>query len=327
MKIEERKIRKIMPNELLISVEACGICGTDIHIFDGSANSTPPVILGHEYTGTVEDVGKSVTRFRIGDRVVVDPNITCGQCYYCRRGQSNLCENLTALGVHIDGGFAEYSVVPEIQLYRLPDNISFEWGCFIEPLSCSIHGVDLIDIKMGDTVVILGAGAVGLMIMQLAHLSGAGKIIVIEPIKKRREIARMLKADIVIDPTEENVRDITMKNSYDGADVVMECAGSPQTARLAFDLVRRGGRIMFFGVCDRNVKISISPQEIYFKELTIKGSYINPNTFSKAIELLSLNRVDLSKFDIIKFPLEELPKAFKYHKECKTIKTLIIPKA
>lgn len=315
-----------MPNEVLISVKVCGVCGTDIHIFAGSANSNPPVILGHEFAGTVEDMGKSVTRFKIGDRVVIDPNITCRHCYYCRRGLIHLCENLTALGVHTDGGFAEYSIVPEIQLYKLPNNIPFEWGCFIEPLSCSIHGVDLANIKVGDAVVILGAGAIGLMIMQMAHLSGAGKVIVVEPTKERREIAYMLKADIVIDPAEEDVRDITMRNSYDGADIVIECAGNPQTARLAFNLIRRGGNIIFFGVCDRDAKINIKPQEIYFKELTMKGSYVNPNTFSRAIELLSLRRIDLSKFDIIRFPLDELLKAFECHREKKAVKALIIPK-
>lgn len=325
MRIKERKIRKIMPNEVLIRVKACGICGTDIHIFDGSANSNPPVILGHEYAGTVEDVGKSVARFKIGDRVVVDPNITCGHCYYCQRGLIHLCENLTALGVHIDGGFAEYSIVPETQVYNLPDNIPFEWGCLTEPLSCSIHGVDLADIKMGDTVVILGAGAIGLMIMQLARLSGAGKVIVVEPNKERRETARMLKADTVIDSTEDDIRDVIMRHSYDGADTVIECAGNPQTARLALDLVRRGGKVVFFGVCDRDVKINIKPWEVYLKELTIKGSYINPNTFSRSIELLTLNKIDLTEFDIKRFSLGELLKAFEYHKERKVIKTLIIP--
>ncbi|MDO9576035.1 MAG: zinc-binding dehydrogenase, partial [bacterium] len=164
------------------------------------------------------------------------------------------------------------------------------------------------------------------MIMQMARLCGTGKLIVVEPTKERREIACMLKADIVIDPAEEDVRDITMRSSYDGADVVIECAGSPQTARLAFDLIRRGGNIILFGVCDKDVEININPQEIYFKELTMKGSYVNPNTFSRAIELLSLRRIDLSKFDIKRFPLKELLKAFECHKEKKAVKALIIPK-
>ncbi len=315
-----------MPDELLISMEACGICGTDIHIFDGSANSAPPVIPGHEYTGTVKDVGSDVTRFKIGDRVVIDPNITCGHCYYCRRGLPHLCKNLTALGVHRDGGFAEFSIVPETQVYKLPDNIPFDWGTFVEPLSCSIHGMDLADITSGDTVVILGAGVIGLMILELTSFSGAGKIIVVEPNKERREIAHKLKAHIVIDPTKEDVRDIIMRNSYNGADVVIECAGLPTTSRLTFDLVRRAGRIILFGVCDKEAKIFIKPQEIYYKELTIKGSFINPNTFSRAIELLSLGKIDFSKFNITRFPLEELLKAFECHREQKATKIIILPK-
>ncbi len=315
-----------MPDELLISVAACGICGTDLHIFEGSANSTPPVILGHEYAGTVCDVGKDVSQFKIGDRVVIDPNISCGYCYYCRRGLGHLCENLTALGVHRDGGFAEYSIAPEAQAYKLPDNVPFEWGAFVEPLSCVVHGVDLADIQIGDVVVILGAGAIGLMMTEVVHFSGVGKIIVVEPSQERREIARLLKADIVIDPVKEDVRDIILRNTDNGADVVIECAGTPESSILAFDLTRRGGKIILFGVCDKDAKINIKPQEIYFKELTIKGSYVNPNTFSRAIELLSFGRIDFGKFSIMRFPLEDLLKAFECHKKRKSAKTLIIPK-
>ncbi len=306
-------------------MKACGICGTDLHIFDGTANSNPPVILGHEYAGTVCEVGSNVSRFKKGDRVVVDPNINCRHCYYCRHGLVHFCENLTALGVHIDGGFAEYSVVPEIQAYKLQDNIPFEWGAFVEPLSCSIHGVDLANIQVGDTVVILGAGAIGLMMIELVSFSGAGKIIVVEPEEERREIARLLTCDLVIDPIEEDVRDITMKNTYDGADVVIECAGTPGTARLALDLIRRGGKIIFFGVCDKDVEINIKPKEIYYTELSIKGSFINPYTFSRAIKLLSLGKIDFSKFNIMRFPLDELLQALECHKERKATKTLLIP--
>lgn len=307
-------------------MEACGICGTDIHIFDGTANSNPPVILGHEYVGVVSEVGSSVSRFQKGDRVVVDPNVNCGHCYYCRRGMVHFCENLTALGVDLDGGFAEYSIVQETQVFTMPDNIPLDWGAFVEPLSCVVHGVDLANIKTGDTVVILGAGAIGLMMIELISSSGAGLIIIAEPSKERREIASMFSADIIINPTDEDVRDITLKNTYDGADIVIECAGTPETSRLSFDLVRRGGKIIFFGVCDKNVDISIKPQEIYYNELSINGSFINPHTFSRAIEILSLEKIDLNKFNIMRFPLDELLKAFDHHKERKATKTMLIPK-
>ena len=307
-------------------MEACGICGTDLHIFDGTANSTPPVILGHEYAGVVCEIGNNVSRFKKGNRVVVDPNISCGHCYYCLRGLIHFCENLTALGVNKNGGFAEYSIVPETQVYRMPDNIPLEWGVFIEPLSCVVHGVDLADISAGETVVILGVGAIGLMITGLAQLSGAGKLIVVEPNRERREIASMLNIDILIDPIKENVKDIVMKNTYNGADIVIECAGTPEAARLSFDLVRRGGKIIFFGVCDKDAIINVKPQEIYYKELTIKGSFINPYTFGRAIELLSLEKIDFSKFNIMRFPLGGLLKAFDHHKERKATKTMLIPK-
>ena len=310
---------------MLVKVKACGVCGTDIHIYEGTADSRPPVILGHEYAGLVEGVGNNVANFKSGDRVVIDPNIVCGHCHYCQLGLPHFCESLAALGVHTDGGFAKYSVVPESQLYNLPSNIPFDWGCFIEPISCAIHGIDLAGIKAGDNVVIIGTGAIGLIMIQLVRLHGADKLIIAEPTKERRDIARRLNSDIVVDPIKENLKDVVYSNTYDGADVVIECAGTPKTIRATFDLVKRGGTIIFFGVCDRDSTITIRPQEIYLKELTIIGSYINPNTFSRAIDLLSLNKIDLTHFSIKKHSLDELFKAFKYHKEQRYLKNVIVP--
>ncbi len=313
-------------DELLISVEACGICGTDLHIFDGTTDSNPPIILGHEYAGTIVDAGGSVNKFKKGERVVIDPNIYCGKCYYCRRNLVHFCESQVALGVHLNGGFAEYSIVPAAQIYRLPDNVPLEWGVFAEPLSCVIHGVDLAEVQLGDTVVILGAGAIGLMMIELMRSSGAGRIFVVEPSKERREIAEKLKPDLVINPEEVDVINAVMKNTYDGSDIVMECAGTPETAKLSLELIRRGGRVIFFGVCDKEAFIEISPQKIYYNEISIKGSFINPYTFSRSIELLSLGKIDFNKFSIAKFELNELLRAFEFHKKREVTKTIILPK-
>lgn len=226
----------------------------------------------------------------------------------------------------MNGGFAEYSIVPEAQIYRLPDNVPMEWGVFAEPLSCVVHGVDLADIELGDTVVILGAGAIGLMMTELMRIAGAGRIFVVEPSKERREIAEELKPDLVINPKEVDVTDVIMKNTFNGADVVMECAGTPETASLSLELVRRGGRIIFFGVCDKEALIKIRPQKIYYDEISIKGSFINPFTFSRAIELLSLGKIDFNKFSIAKFRLDEILKAFEFHKKGEVTKTIIVSK-
>jgi 2-desacetyl-2-hydroxyethyl bacteriochlorophyllide A dehydrogenase len=312
-------------DELLISVKACGICGTDLHIFDGTTDSNPPIIPGHEYAGTIVDAGDNVNKFKKGERVAIDPNIYCGKCYYCRRNLVHFCESQVALGVHLNGGFAEYSIVPVAQIYRLPDNVPLEWGVFAEPLSCVIHGVDLAEVQLGDTVVILGAGAIGLMMIELLRSSGAGRIFIVEPSKERREIAEKLKPDLVINPEEVDVIDAVMKNTYDGSDVVMECAGTPETAKLSLELIRRGGRVIFFGVCDKEALIEISPQKIYYNEISIKGSFINPYTFSRSIELLSLGKIDFNKFSIAKFELNELLKAFEFHKKREVTKIIILP--
>src|SRR5512140_2214941 len=160
--VVRRDIRRLEPGEVLVRVDACGICGTDIHIVEGTSRSTPPVVLGHEYSGIVEDHG-TVSDVANGAPVAVDPNIACGRCFYCRRGLVHLCENLRALGVDIDGGMAEYCVVPADQLHRLPPGMSAEEGALIEPVSCAVHGIDTAGIQSGDAVVVIGGGTIGLV--------------------------------------------------------------------------------------------------------------------------------------------------------------------
>jgi len=325
IKSKGKKLRDLKPNEILVKVAACGVCGTDIRILEGTTHSTPPVILGHEYTGIVEDIGVDVTQFERGDKVVIDPNIVCGHCYYCHRGLVNLCENLTALGVDIDGGFAEYSIVPVNQAYKLYHNVPLEWGCFVEPLSCAIRGIDLANIQLGDTVVILGAGTVGLIMIQLVKLAGSSKIIVVEPKADRRKKASKLGANIVISLEEVDLKNTVMEDTERGADVVIECVGKPETMQLTTSLARRGGRIIFYGVCDRDAQVAIRPHEIYFKELTIRGSFVNPNTFPRALALLMSNRINLEELKTEKFSLTEILKAFEHHRKGLAIKTLVVP--
>ena len=196
--------------EVLIKVAACGVCGTDVHIFHGdkgSAEVTPPVVLGHELSGTVVSVGDNVTSLTDGDHVTVDPNSYCGQCHYCRIGKKQLCTSLYAVGVNRDGGFAEYCYVPEAQCYRLNEDIPLEFGAMAEPLACCIHGIDNAEIRTGDTVLVVGGGAIGLMMVQLAKLSGASKVILSEPVEMRRRIGLQVGADAVLDPMHENLKE------------------------------------------------------------------------------------------------------------------------
>ena len=323
--VRSTPLRTLMPNEVLLKVKACGVCGTDVHIVEGTSRSTPPVVLGHEFTGIVEDVGIAVHGIAPGQRAAVDTNVSCGVCYYCRRGLVHLCANLKALGVDHDGGMAEYCFVPSEQIYLLPEGMLMEAAAFVEPVSCAVHGIDRANICAGDTVVIIGGGTIGLIMLQLARNAGASRTIVIEPLQHKRRIAIELGADAAVDPSESDAKTAVMDMTHVGADVVIECAGRPQTAHLALELVRRGGTVEFFGVSPIGEKIQVEPNQVYFKELTIVGSYVNPNTFSRSIALLHSGRVRVDRFQIDRFPLDEVNNALAYQREGKTLKSIIEP--
>jgi L-iditol 2-dehydrogenase len=325
LSVTDKPLRSLGEGEILVKVQNCGVCGTDVHIEEGTSRSSPPVVLGHEYAGIVEDIAKDVNGFNAGQRVAIDPNIACGICFYCRRGLVHLCSNLRALGVDIDGGMAEYCIVPVKQAYEIPADLSAEASAFIEPVSCAVHGIDKANIVVGDTVVILGGGTIGLLMLQLAKNAGAARVIVVEPLEHKRNIARALGADEVINPTERNVLSVVMDITKVGADTVIECVGKPQTMQLAIEIARRGGTVEFFGVAPIGQKIFIEPNLVYFKELTIVGSYVNPNTFSRAISVLQSGKVRVDKFQIDTFPLDGVHEALAFQREGKTIKSIIQP--
>ena len=323
--VRSTPLRTLLPDEVLVKVQACGVCGTDVHIVEGTSRSTPPVVLGHEFTGVVEDVGIAVHGVASGQRVAVDPNISCGVCYFCRRGLVHLCVNLQALGVDRDGGMAEFCLVPVQQIYVLPDGMQTEAAAFVEPVSCAVHGIDRANIRSGDTVVIIGGGTIGLIILQLAKNAGASRTILVEPLHHKRRIAAELGADVVLNPIESDTKSAVMDLTHVGADVVIECVGKPQTAQLTLELARRGGTVEFFGVCPIGEKIQVEPNQVYFKELTIVGSYVNPNTFARSIALLHAGKVCVDKFQIDRFPLDGVVEALAYQREGKTLKSIIEP--
>jgi 2-desacetyl-2-hydroxyethyl bacteriochlorophyllide A dehydrogenase len=325
LNVVQKDLRKLDGDEVLVKVTSCGVCGTDLHIVEGSSRSSPPVVLGHEYAGIVADSGRESNAYAVGDLVAVDPNIACGTCFYCRRGEVHLCKRLRALGVDIDGGMAEFCIVPSPQLYRLPGTMSPEQAAFIEPLSCAVHGIDRARIRAGDTVVILGGGTVGLLMLQLARISGASRVIVVEPIEWKRNIATRIGASDALDPTAVDVWESVIDLTGEGADVVIECAGRPETVALSLKLARRGGTVEWFGVCAVGEPVQVEPNNVYFKELTIVGSYVNPHTFDRSIALISTNKVDFKDFVIQKFPLDGVHEALKSLAEGKTIKSLIVP--
>jgi 2-desacetyl-2-hydroxyethyl bacteriochlorophyllide A dehydrogenase len=327
LRVITKPLRGLQENEILVKVEACGLCGTDVHIVEGTSRSSPPVVLGHEFAGVVEDTGSGAVGVKVGQRVAVDPNIACGSCFYCRRGLVHLCTNLRALGVDIDGGMAQYCIVPARQAFELPKTMNAEVSAFVEPVSCAIHGIDKANIQTGDTVVILGGGTIGLIMVQLAGHAGAARTIVVEPLPHKRVIAQRVGADVVLDPAEGNVTSPVLDLTGVGADVVIECVGKPATMKLALELARRGGVVEFFGVCPIGDTFPVEPNQIYFRELTIVGSYVNPHTFARSITLLETGKVTINAFQIDRFPLDGVHEALAYQRQGKTLKSIIEPNA
>lgn len=329
----EFKFHKKYPNpqlnnkEVLVNVKACGLCGTDVHIYNGEFEADFPVVIGHEFSGIIEKVGSEVTRYALGDKVAVNPNKPCHNCEYCRSGKENLCTDLTSLGVNIDGGFAEFTAVPESSTYKIPKTLDFESGAFVEPLSCAIHGVETIEINKGDNVLVLGSGPTGLLLMQLAQLSGASKVISSDINPKRLKVANRLGASETVDATKKNLPE-SVKSIFDtkGADVVIEAVGSKTTMVQSLEAAKPGGNILWFGVSSPEMEVPIKPFEVYQKELTIQGSFVNPYTTQKAVKLLSEGKIKTDQLISHRFDLSQFDKAIDtYLNDDNRIKILMEP--
>ncbi|MFT4184320.1 MAG: zinc-dependent alcohol dehydrogenase family protein [Rhizobium sp.] len=292
------------PGELLVRVLAAGICGSDRHMYKGEYPTAIPVTMGHEFCGIVEEVGDEVTGFTGGELVTVDPNIACGRCHACTRGRPNLCEGLTAIGVTRDGGFADYAAVPYRQAFTLPADLNPVHGAFCEPLACCLHAIDKAEIRAGDSVAILGGGVIGLLMVQLARLAGASQVILITRQLSRRQTALHLGATHAFDPTDSvaAVRDVTRG----GADVVIECAGVPDTLQNGLRMARRGGIFVLFGVTPRGVEVPVLPFDLLVNEVDIRPAYLNPFTHSRAAALVASGALELDMLVTKTIGLEEV---------------------
>ena len=295
------------PGDLLVRVEACGICGSDRHMFRGEYPTAFPVTLGHEFAGIVEAIGPGVTGFAPGDRVTGDPNIACGQCRFCREGRPNLCPSLTAIGVQRDGGFAEYVLVPSSQASSLPASLNPLHGAFTEPVSCCLHAIDVARIPKGGSVLILGGGVIGLLMVQLARLAGAGMIVLVTRQAPRRQLALELGATHAVDPaTGAAALESTLA---DGIDVVIECAGVPETFEQSLRLVRRGGTVVVFGVVAQGAPATVLPFDLLTRELRIESAWLNPLTVPRAAELIASGALSLDRLITRTITLDEVPAA------------------
>ncbi|MEK6645167.1 MAG: zinc-dependent alcohol dehydrogenase family protein [Candidatus Firestonebacteria bacterium] len=323
LRIEERPIPQPNDREILIQVDACGICGTDLLIYDRKFPVDFPYSPGHEYVGRIVRLGKFVKHFSKGDRVVVNPNYSCGLCYYCKRGKVHLCENQKKK-VKSNGGFAEYVVVPEKLVYKIPKSLTNKNAILVEPLSCCVHCINEIDINSTDTIAILGGGTIGLLMLQLVRKLSTNKIFLTEPNANKRRIAKEFGADIVINPLNTDTGKIINNNTNGyGVDVAIECTGKKEVIEESLRLINRSGIVVLTGLSGKNEMINISPLRIVKDELTIKGAFLNPFTYEKAIDLLAKKKIITKSLISDEFLLKDLNRAIELCKKGYTIKTII----
>jgi len=309
---EKTKIPLLGEKEVLIKVKICGVCGSDVHSYKGKHPFVhPPIVLGHEFSGVIHQIGTRVNSFSPGDRVIVEPNIVCGKCYNCLHGRYNICTNLKVVGcVGYDGAFAEYVAVSEKKVLRLPGNISFEKAALVEPVAVAVHAVRKAKQKINDVVVILGAGTIGLLVMQVAKLAGAGKVIVTDVLDYRLKKAGELGADRLVNPASQDlIKIIQEKYGRNEVDLIYDCVGIEETISQAIQIARKGIRIMVIGVPEERIEVDLSL--IQDRELEIVGSlmYVRED-FKAAIDFIQKERLKVKPLVTHHFKLKDVDKAF-----------------
>lgn len=312
VRIEEVPEPDLRPDDVLVRVKAVGICGSDLHAYEGiSKRRVPPLVMGHEIAGEIAEIGRDVKEFQRKDRVIVQPVLRCGECEQCRSGNENICRNMRLLGLHVPGGFAEYIAVPARNCYEMPDSLVFEKACLTEPLSVAVHVVNNAPIRVNDTVLIVGAGIVGSMITQVARLRTPGRIIVTDILDSRLNLARKLGADVTINAREKDVPEEILKMTEGkGADASIEVVGIQTTIQQAVASVKKGATIVAVGLLEKNLEIDM--MKLVSSELRLQGSYTYSDyDFRSGIRLMAEDRVNLQPYLTRIFTLEDALKGFE----------------
>lgn len=304
--------------QVLVGVEACGVCGTDLHIADGEFAPTPyPIIPGHEFAGTVVEVGADVaTGITVGARVAVDPSLFCGHCVACRSGRGNLCANWGATGDTVDGAFAELVAVPAVNTYRLPDEMTFEQGALVEPLSCAVHGMRRLGVEVGESVLVMGAGTMGLLLIQLLERAGAN-VVAVDRLDSKLRLAESMGAQ----RSATSVGDL----GGDTFDAVIDVTGVPAVIEQGFDSVRRGGRFLVFGVAPSDTRVALSPFRIYNDEITVVGSMAVLHSFGAALDLIADGVVRTDALVSHRLPLDRYSDAIDVVRNGRGVKVQVLP--
>jgi 2-desacetyl-2-hydroxyethyl bacteriochlorophyllide A dehydrogenase len=290
------------PQELMIRVMASGICGTDLHIYRGEYMGKYPVIPGHEFSGLVAAIGSQITRFKAGDRVAVEPNIACDNCVNCLNNRQNFCLNWQAIGVTLPGGMEEYVIVPEKAAFPI-GALPFEHGAFMEPLSCVIHGIERTHIGLADHVAIFGAGPIGILMIQMAHIQGAAHITVLEINPGRADLARQFGADHVVNSFEEL--------QPDRYDIVIDATGVIPVMNRTIEFARKGGTVLLFGVPPSGRNIAVEGFKVFQKGLTMLSSFTSVRNSFQAVDLLQSGQIQVEALISHRLPLQELPRALE----------------
>ena len=331
MVYKDLPIPAIAADEVLIKVKYCGICGSDWSIYKGLyAAEKLPLITGHEFWGTIEEIGADVTGLKIGDRVAADLCLCCGTCYFCRRGDGLLCQTFAQLGIHVNGGFAEYAKAPGKNCYIIPDEINDYDAGFIEPLTTTIQASKRMGCELGSSVVVIGDG-LGILHASMAKLRGATPVILVGDNPGRLEMAKQFGIDycINIHETKDVVAKVFELTDGIGADCVIEAVGMSKTYEQAFDMLRRGGKLEAFGICAQEDKASLSPFEFVLGEKKVSGSCAGiGNDWGIAINLLKYKRLDPSPLLSMIVPLSELEDALnELRTNNKLVKVFVSPEA
>jgi len=319
-------------DELLIRIRACGICGSDVHGFDGSTGRRiPPIVMGHEAAGVIEAVGSGVRSFRVGDRVTFDSTVYCGDCFYCRRGQVNLCDRREVIGVSTPlfrrmGAFAEYVTVPERIAYALPDTMPFAHAALIEAASVAVHGASLTPLEPGDAAVVVGAGMIGLLTLQAIREAGAERVFVVDVDDTRLEMARGLGATETFNSKTQNVvAEIQKRTEGRGADVALECVGITDAIGLAIESVRKGGAVTLVG----NVapKIELALQSVVSRQIRLQGSCASCGEYPECIAMMADGRIRVEPLISAVAPLKDGARWFQrlYDREPGLLKVVLEP--
>jgi len=316
--------------DVLVRVRACGICGSDVHGYDGSSGRRiPPAVMGHEAAGVVERIGAAVERVSPGDRVTFDSTVSCGHCDYCRAGRSNLCDQRKVLGVSCGeyrqaGAFAEFVAVPEHIVYRLPDEVSFEHAAMVEPVSVAVHAVARAPMPARNAVVV-GAGTIGLLVIQALRAAGAGRVIAVDVDEGKLALARRLGAEVALNPTGVDLPSEVRRLTEGGADVALECVGATEPIQTAVACVRKGGSVVLVGNVSPGIELPL--QAVVTGELTLLGTCASNGEYPRAIELLRTGAIDVRPLITLVAPLADGAAMFErlYAREPGLMKVILQP--